>query len=459
MEIELSALNREITDIIASGAKPVHATWSAKIYVNDGDVVLPLKLVSIDYVEDFMNNYTECIMVHLLMLKGTFAKRVYPYLNNMEMELNSQPISEIGDAEDGSIPNQSERYVAVMVDEGNPIIENSTKNTASEEELNLGGFIEMKFMLINKSVEQLRMITIGEILRNVTGEEAVKALLTKYSRTVNIDEDRKVKGVDMVKANNQEKREHVIIPHGTPLVELPFHIHYKCGGLYSAGLGYYLQDDHWYLFPCFDTTRFNDVQKTLTIIIVPPDRFPGIERTYRLDGDNLVIIATGDTKFRELSNVAQLNRGNGVRFGDADAMMGEYSTTKGNKTVASRAKNNTEIVTDKRPNGKNMVLMGQNKVNGNPFVEYSLAAARQGSAVTFTWQNSNRSLLYPGMPVKVQYLDGPDIKTLMGVLLSAHNYISLKEPGLTGTRYTNNSMLGVFVKPQDEGYVETDPLT
>jgi hypothetical protein len=254
----------------------------------------------------------------------------------------------------------------------------------------------------------------------------------------------------MVKASNQKSREQIVIPHGTKLSEIAHHVHYKCGGLYSAGLGYYLQGDYWYVYPCYDTTRFAEADKTLTVINVPPNRMPGIERTYRLDGTNLVALATGKIKFRDSTNELQLNHGNGVRFVDADTLMEKFVQTTGNKAIAARGRTNSEFIAEKRVNGKNFVASGLKPINANPYVEYSALAKRQGSLITLVWENANRALLYPGMPTKIMYLDGEEIKVLYGVLLHVHVFVSLKDPGIEARRYATNLMLGVFVKPLDE---------
>jgi hypothetical protein len=188
----------------------------------------------------------------------------------------------------------------------------------------------------------------------------------------------------------------------------------------------------------------------LTIINIPPRRLPGIERTYRKDGDNLVVITTGDTKFSDLSNLAQLNSGNGVRFADASKMVDDFVTVKGNKAVAQRGKTNTEVVTDTRPNGINYVTTALRQINANPYVEFSALAARQGSGISLVWENADRNLLYPGMPTKVMYLDGGAIKELEGVLLGVHEYTSLRDQGPTADRHVSIVTLSVFVKPLEE---------
>jgi hypothetical protein len=449
MDIENSSLWREVQSVLGGGSKPVHQTWAVRIFAG-GDTIIPFKIVSVDIDRDYLNNYTDFILVDVRVPLGTYAKRLYPHLANVEIELKRVNIGETSDAAQLNDAVEVERYTAIMIDTGNPVIENGVGNTTSEEDLNRIEILTVKFQLLNKVLEQIRVIPVGGIRRNMTGEDVVKSVLTQASQLADVDTSRKIKGVRMVPASNQQKRSAVILPHNLEMVNVPHHVHYHCGGLYNSGLGYYLQDDYWHVFPAFDNTRFNEGGTTLTIINLPPRRLPGVERTYRKDGDNLVVLATGDSNFRDVSNTMQLNAGNGVRFADATSLLDSFATVANNKAQAARGRSNTEIITDKRPNGINYTPTAARSINANPYVEYSALAARQGSGINLVWENADHTLLYPGMPVRVMYLDGAEIKELYGVLLGAHLYASLRDVGVTSERFVNNLTLSVFVKPMNK---------
>lgn len=458
MNIEDSSLWNEISDIFEGGELPVHGTWDVTIFNGqDDDGIVPLKILAVEFNQDFLNNYTDAISVELIIPLGTYAKRVYPYQDVLEIELTRHPIGEADDSIDADTPQQSERYSAVLIpDKSNPVIQGDVGEISSEEDLNRMDIPKLTFQLVNKSVEQIRAIAVGGVYRDCTGESVVKHVLTQYSQKAKVDMDRKVKGVDMIKASNQKPRSSITIPHGTMLPDIAHHVHYYCGGLYAAGLGYYLLGNYWYVFPAFDNTRFEDGKPTLTIINVPKNKLPGVERTYRKDGDNLVVIATGDTKFRSMSNQNQLNQGNGLRFADASRMMDDFSSTSGNKTSISRGSNNTEAVGTQRKNNLNVVTTADRQINANPYVEFSRIAQRQGEGFTAVWENGNRSLLYPGMPTKIVYLDGDDVREMYGVLQGAHEYAALRDTGVTATRYSSTVSLHVFVKQLDSDLATTD---
>jgi hypothetical protein len=449
MDIVKSSLWREVEQILVGGEKPVHFIWQVTIFAGE-DIVKPLRVRSIDVDQDFLNNYADFVLLDVVIPLGTYAKRIYPNIGKLEVELRKIRIGEVSSGAKQDDPTQVERYTATMIDTGNPIIEASTGNVTSEEDLNRLEILNVQFQLTNKLLEQVRMIPVGGIYRNMTGEQVVKAVLTKGSQLAKVDDTRKLQGVEMVKASNQAVREQVVIPPTVQLVDICHHIHYHCGGLYAAGLGYYLHRDHWYVFPAFDVKRFNTGVPTLTIINVPANKLPGVERTYRKDGDNLVVVATGNSVFRDLKNAAQLAAGNGVRFADANQVMDKFVTTQGNKTVAARARQNTEMISDKRENDLNYVTAGRRAITANPFVEFSALAARQGSGASFVWENADRSLVYPGMPVRIMYLEGAEIKELYGVLHGAHEYASLREQGGTANRFSSSVTLSVFARPQNE---------
>jgi hypothetical protein len=292
----------------------------------------------------------------------------------------------------------------------------------------------------------MRMILVGGIYRNVLAIDVIKTVMTNEIKKIKVDAKRLPKGIDIVPDTNPNKRDHVILPHGLKLVQLPEYVHRKCGGIYTSGFGYYYQNDHWYLYPCYDTTRFNKTNRKITIINVPPNKFPSIERTYRKNGNNIVILATGEVKYRDDSEVQQLNAGNGVRFAYANTFLQKYSNVGGNKAKVNRVDNNTEVISINRANGNNNIPLSNESITANSYEEYSKLARRQGSVIALVWENSLPELISPGMMVKIMYLNNGNIKEVYGVILKAHHYVQTKGVGLTDGRYVTRTAISVFTK-------------
>jgi len=447
MDIQDSALYREINAILSSGVKPVHFAWAATVHAN-GKNIRAMKLREMDIQRDYEVNYSDDIHVLLVFPAGDFWADIYPYHDNLEVTIYKYPLSEVGDAADNSSPVQTERYKAILSigDNGSPLLENTGANNDTRDTLNLKDFVPVEFQLIDRSLYQMRMMEVGNNFRNCTVEQALRAIMTSESQKVIVDQQRVNQGVEMVPANNQTVRSTVSIPQGTALTDVPAWIHQKCGGVYSAGFGYYLQNNHWYIYPCYDPTRVNKTAPALTIINLPKNRFVGIERTYRLDGSNLVVLATGDVKFRDRSNAMQLNRGNGVRFVAADELIDSWVTVKNGIPIASRGKVTTEVMTTARPDGINNARVSPRAINANPFVEYSDMAARNGSPFALTWENSDPSLITPGMLAVVVYQDGESISQVYGVVLKSHTFVRMQGSGMTSSRHATDTAISIFVQ-------------
>lgn len=445
MELENSSLYREVRAVIESPVKPVHYVWAADIHTPTSTYRV-LKVLSIDFVCDYEAAYADTVLVTVAVLGGVYAKRIYPAQSELDITLYRTPLREQGSTADYERDLEVERYTATMIDAGNPLLEGNAGSVLTEEALNATNIFEITFQLVNKSLEQMRMISVGGVYRYVTAEDVIKGILTRESKRLQVEGIRMPQGVDMVPASNTAVRNHVIIPQGTKLVDIPAYVQNKCGGVYSSGMGYYLQGDYWYVYPCFDVTRFAKANRTMTIINIPPNKFPGVERTYRKDGNSIVVLATGEVRFRDDTDSQQLNSGNGVRFADATLFMEGYSKTKDNVTTVARGANVSEFLSSSRPNGKNNVQISDQPITANPFAEYSKLSRREGSLLSLVWENSQPSAVFPGMMVKLLYLEEDEIKTTYGVMLKAHHYVSMVGEGMASERHKTNSALSVFVQ-------------
>lgn len=445
MDILDSALGSDIKAITNNPSSSSMYYWSADIHCTEELTVRPFKVLSIDFVCDYAKNFTDEIIISVTMGAGAYAYRVYPNMSKLEMTLFKAPVNEVGGGTDDNRPLETERYVATLVNPVNPAITGNTFNQADELDLDLTNIVTVNFQLIAKSVDQFRMRSFGGIFRNSTVEEVIKAVLTTECKFINADKRAVPAGVEMTPANNTKRREHVVIPQGIRLVDVPGYVHQTCG-VYSAGFAYYFLNGTWFVFQPFNNVDFNKAQRTLTLIRVPPNRMPGAERTFMKNGDAVSVIVTGKSDISNKSENQMLNQGNGVRFGDGDQFMDNFVKVKDNKAVAGRGGANNEFTTVKRPNGLNNVALAEGRISSNPFLEYSKLASRDGTFLSMSWENSNPTLLYPGMPVKIVFLQEDEITETYGVLIHAHHYVQTLGNGFQTSRHITTSNLTVFTK-------------
>ncbi len=444
MNFEESSLYLEVKNIINSGANPVFHYYSAIVHLKDEDQQV-LKVVQIDIKRDYEQNYTDELILTVMIPFGKYAKRIHPERNNLEVTITRKPMTELGSGEDANKSPLVERYVAILMNQGNPLIEGDDFNIPSEDALDLSRIETVHFQLIPKSVDQIRMKSVGNVYRGVSNEDTVKTILTMESQSLDLPKELLPIGVDMVPSNVKTKRDHVVIPHGVKLVELPQYIQDKCGGIYTAGLGFYYQNKHWHLYPLYNTDRFDDSLDKVTIINVPGDKLKGAERTYRKDGNNTIILATGESQFKDTSDQLQLNDGNGARFADASIFMDGFVATKGNRTVAARGGNVNEVISTERQTGRQNVHVTPSRITANSAKEYSELARREGSLINLLWENADPDLIFPGLPVKILYQEDDVIRELRGVVLKAQAFIHMKGQVMFSNMHYTNLGISIFV--------------
>lgn len=444
MNFEDSSLYLEVKNIARNGENPVFFYNTAQIHLKSEDLDA-IKIASIDIKRDYEQNFTDEMIVSILLPFGKYAKRLYPERANLEITIKRNPMTEMGGNEKADKGPVVERYVAILMNQGNPLIEGDDSNIPAEDALDLSKLITVDFQLIPKSVDQMRMKAVGGVYRGATTEDVIRTVLTRESQTLDLPKELLPQGVDMVPPNNKSKRDHVVIPHGIKLVDLPSHIQNKCGGFYSAGLGFYYQNKHWYIYPLYNTDRFEDSLDKVTVINVPGNKLNGIERTYRKDGSNVIILATGEAQFKDTSDQQQLSEGNGVRFADASKFMDGFVTTKGNKTVAARGANVNEVTSVQRDSGRNNVHTSDNRISANVYKEYSDLARRDGSLMNLMWENADPDIIYPGLPIKILYMEEELIRELTGVVLKAHVYTHMKGQVMFANTHHTNIGFSVFV--------------
>jgi hypothetical protein len=451
MEFEQSGLMLEVNAIMNQGAKPVQFQVNCHIIVNTTNTTItPLKVLNIDIERNYLDGYSDNIMLEVSLPSGLYSKQIYPYKNNIDISLVLTPMMETGDQVDTSDAPQSETYTATLLDTGSPSMEQNGFNAPTQYNLDLTGQTTVHFQLVNKALDQMRMMDVGQVFRGATVDNAIKTLLTNASQTTTVNGQRTVQGVTMQKSANTQARTHIVIPHGVKLVDAAKYIQKYAGGVYNGGMGCYLQGNQWHVYSAMDTTRFNTSQNTLTVINLPKNKYTNVERTYRVAGGQLVVLATGNVKFRDPSNAKQQNLGNGLRFSDATKFMGNFAQLGDNKALASRGANNNEFIGLQRPSGNNNVHRSDNPINANSLEEYSKLSRAMGSVIQMEWQHSSPLLITPGLPTQIMYLDEDSIQTINGVVVGAHHFMQMIGNNFSSAKYATSTVLSIFVQPADQ---------
>lgn len=444
MKFETTSISVEVNNILANGAKKVHGYYYCNFYIK-GKIYQSLKITNIDIYKDYLNNYCDEILIDVKLSSGTYENEFVPNKENIEVKIFHKPISENSLNEDLTQDIALIEGRAVLTDKENQFFSNPT-SALDRETRDKMSIQTVTFQVVNPILEAFRMQSTGGIFRLTTGADLIKTMLLNVTNVNDVDVTYKVKGVDVAPGFNAEVKNHINIPQGTKLLDVPDYINKNVEGIYPAGLGFYLQKDIWYLYPVYDVEQFNKSNRTLTILRVPSDVLPVTDRSFVTSKNNVTIIANKSTTLTDDSDIAQLNQGNGLRFTDAKAIMEDFVAIDGNKATASRGKNVNEFIMDKRDTQLNNVVSPTAKISSNPYYEMSKIASRNGSMIDVLWEYSDSTLLHPGMPVRFMTQQGDGISITYGVLLAAHEMIMLEGQGMAASKHKRACNLSVFIK-------------
>jgi hypothetical protein len=451
MNIEDSPLYEEIQAIIKS-PNPVHARYHCNIILED-ETIAPLKLFSIDILRNYLTNFSDEVILEAAIPAGIYQFKILPQRENLKIELIRNLVGEVGSDPVKDDEPSTRTYKAVIQNEASGAASASDAAANASGTADLTAIVSARFQLLDPALEQIRASMVGGIYYDIIPGDVIRYTLSDLNTKLKLSSAEKVKGVNIVPYDNKKVYRQVIVPHGTKPQDVANIIQNDQGGVYNAGMGCYLQDGLWYIWPTFNTTRYSKERKALLMINIPSNKFPGIERTYRLQGSAVIALSTGTVNHQDTSNQDQLNLGNATRFTHTDQLWkgaNKYEKNfgesgKDNKFIIKRTDNSSEYAAIDRDGSTNAPLSAA-RLRNNSFVEPSKLAARNGSVMTLTWEYSKPELVYPGMPMRLQYLKEGTVIQLDGTVVGAHHYIHDTTIGPVQGKHVCNTALSVFIQ-------------
>lgn len=449
MAIEDTPLIHEVRDIIKYGAKSVTQRWDLEIEA-EGIHYRSLKLISCNIARDFAGSYTDAIELVAVFPAGKFHRKIYPAKENLIARIVKVPYNNFENSVDKPQDIINQPFRATLIDDGSLVAANPYDFALSEDALDMGEIVVAKFQLMDLAIDQLRMQTVGGIWPKKPPFEVLRHILTRISNGLALDDEFTIRGVDIYEPTNTSPSNQIIVDGGTKLTQLPNLIQKQWGGIYNAGLGFFLQRRNWYVYPLYDTKRFDKDKHTLTLINVPEGRFQSIERTFKVipdndDPDQVTILVTGPVKHIDDSEMKQLNEGNGIQYGQADVLFNDSVVITGNKAVAYRKDTTTEYKSNDRKTELDNVQVSNNRITSNNYYQASILARRQGAHIQCKWENSDPYYIYPGMPVKYLYSVDSEVFEQVGIVTGCETEIGTSSVGMAPGRYFCNTVLTLFV--------------
>lgn len=449
MAVELSTLYSEVLKVCALPARNVHFKWRAQLVIN-GVPLDAYAVVTVSWYRDYIKRFAEEISLQLLIPSGKFIQEIYPQRRNLSIRLYKYPTSELGSSINPNLAIQMYEGKAVLYDYKDPTVEGNSNVSLNQQKSDLGGLNVYSFQMIDPVVDEIRHTQVGSIPRGLSAADTLKVLLTHYSSKLDLPSELKPLGVGMVEPNNTKKEPVLIIPQGTPLVDQPERdglakfLQSGMYGIYNGHIGCFYQNRFWHVFPPYDIGRYEKEPYKITIANIPRGDAQGLERTFRVEGNNVFILAVGDVSYEDRSEQDQLRRGNGTRFASSKNLFDGFMSGSGNRAEVSRNKNFNEFTVDPNPSGMNNAPTSS-KATDNKYAVMSKLSFRRGAAMSLAWPHADIDIVRPGAPVRVLYLKEGLTRALDGCVVAVESVSNKKGNIAADEGYVHQAVIHLFV--------------
>lgn len=447
MTLEATGLAEEVNAIQQWGEGS--GNHRLQVVIRAGEWVIdPLKIDLLSRERNYENFYGEQGVLQVLLGAGIYAHQLYPHRDELYVEITYIVLREALGSDRSDTPRTTRRYRAILMQAQDPTLTNPSPEARSLEASEQLPPVPVQFQLVEERAYLSRLYSVGQVFRNTTAMDVLKASLTQVGQALGLSGEEGVAGVDVVPGYNPVKRRQIVIPHGTPLIQLADFLQQHEGGLYGAGVGCYLQHQHWYVFPLYDPTQVRTNPRVLTVFDVPTNRYLGAERTYRTTDQQVLILAAGGMGGSDTGLANQLNVGTGVRLTAAEQLL-SFGHTKGNRTIVERQRNIHEFNTLPLEDGLVHAPWALERASSNVLKHHVGLAYGQGQETTFQWYYGNADLLYPGMPVRYYVQLGDRLLEYQGTLLGVLEQRVPREAGMEQASFPASVSLRVFLQRID----------
>ena len=404
-----------------------------------------LNVTGLNRYRDYIADYTQNLIVTMNATLAQYEKLIHSDTSAITLTLTLYEIGFQTAFSLGALANPKQfTYKAKLLEIDSSQI---SQNNPMSNNANIGDmtFREFSVQLLEPCFESVSIRTVGGVFRKSNGINLIKTLLTNFSTDDEVDAITSVRGVDVVEGFNEKETEQIIIPHMTPLTKAISIINENCGGVYPTGFSYFLQNNLWFIFPPYDITRFNKTNRTITIVNLPKDRLPGIEKTYFNSSTKLIVLSTRDSKVIDNREAKTFNEGSSLRFVDASKLFDSFGTVEDNKFKVDASQNVNEMTLGTRADNMNVLRASGTRITANKNAELSKLAMSKGFYIQLIWENSDDSLLHPGMPAKVLFLKDNQPASATGVLIESETHWVPMEKSFKHVKLQSTTAMTFFI--------------
>ncbi len=449
LDLHSTPFAREIAAVTSSKNQTPCRSYDLEFLVN-GQSYKPLAIMGVNNINDFIDAYYRVFSIEF-KTTGAVREVLIEHSSNIEAVLKVYDIGRNATFSLAALKNPKiRRFKAKLYLEESDYVTQNNPAVNDEAFLKDKSLVDVKVQLVEKGFEQLKSRHVGNTYFNISGYNLLRHLIDYHANLDNDDVNSLIKGVDIAPNYSTEVKTQIALQQGTSLIEAMHLVNNDSGGLWATGFSYYIHNQTWYIFPPYSLKRFNDNVKRLIIVNLPKDRVPGLEVTYHDSESLLTILSTRDATVFDKREARKLSFGTGLRFADAAKLLNGFAETIENKIKVDASKNVNDLIVSKRDETVQQIRFAPNKLTSAKNIELSKLAPSKGFMMRLSWENSDDSLIYPGMPVKVLYLKKKKPMTVIGTVVNIESADYPVEQAFPPKKFSQLSYIQVFVGDLDQ---------
>ena len=446
--LRYDAVAKSIVKRCQAEPKAVNWHYSGKIKVEDKTFQI-VRIVTIDIHRDFVNNFTDEIMMTCILEPISYYKYILPNSDILEIHLTKKQMAENSSlfVRNGIV--EKFKYKAVL---HNPPTKGLGAGPAGQNEVinSAQSVIYATFQLIDQDCLELKLSTWSGFLQMSEPAQILQMILAKMGKNHNL------KGVHMPQKWDVKEKRQMIIPRGTSVKDVTQYIQQEYG-VFNHGIGNYIfleksmKGKFWFCYPLFDNNRYENEYYKLTICIAPKKfEASDVPRTYVINNGDITIYTVQDTPLIQNKTSEQINEGTGIQVLNSHENRSIVVNTAGyNKEVIDgKAGVSTFNVVKRRDELANYLPVYEDINNMAKLI--SSVVGNNGTYIDIEWRWANPDLLQPGMPVKITYLDGEKIRYLYGTLHEYHAISVIAQKTASDSIFNCTVAMKIYVTPKPD---------
>lgn len=451
MALENQQILDEYNNLVSNSPPPVFFNYRCELTSEYGSLN-PIRVRSIHLEEEYRAAYMSLLVVEVEVARSGFDQFLSKSRANFDVKLIKTLRGVRGEEIAGGA--ETFRTYKGFIDKteaGDMLQENSSDSDDVQRDLT--DTVLVNIQLLETVEKEMSFASAESVYRDVTTQELIEHVLSYgLSDSASVEQltsmdYRGVRGAEVYKTEDSVRHDFIIVDGETKLIDIPHSLQFN-HGVYSAGLGQFYKNGYWHVYPLFDTSRFKEESKTMTVVLMPQDDLPTSERTYMYRSEQLYIFATGEKAIVNRDELEALNNFNAYRFWRSDDLLDTFFNKTGNNGLPNIDMVKKEFTLDKRKDPFFNVARPDRNFTQNAKKASAKMHEMRGRYLIVNWDNGNEDLLVPGMPVKVLYVSNKEIKETFGTLLGATSDIETSSGSLTDTSFSKHTTLSIYLDPE-----------